>query len=64
MKDRVPYIDAVQGLSEPIFIVTSHGALLNANSAGLSMVGLAAVASTLLRVCAEHSLAIPAENPL
>jgi signal transduction histidine kinase len=56
VKDAVRYIDAVRCLPEPTFIVTSDGIVLDANSAGLSMVGLATISRNIcLSSLVEHS---------
>jgi len=42
-KDRLLYLDAVRALPDPIFLVTSDRVLVDANPAGLRLVGLATV---------------------
>lgn len=54
-KDRVLYFDAVRGLSDPIFLLTSDRVLVEANPAGLRLVGLTTVSGVPLSSLVENS---------
>lgn len=48
LKDRLAYIDAIENLPNPSFVVTAEGCIIDANQAGKRLLGVAAITGKLL----------------